>query len=143
MAAAKDFQTPASFKQSGVNSTAFTTPNQPGHMPARDSALKRHNSEGPFANRFYQATPFTRRNFSVRTESGGVSACMGVSNSVAAMAPANHPHLREKPAPSSALNTTAPPEVAHFHDKNEFKKYQRYTQTFGSTIFAGYNAGSA
>lgn len=111
-------------------------------MPERDSALRRNRSEGPFANRFYQANPFTRRNFSVRTDSSGVSACFGVSNPATKLAPADHPHLRPSSANESALNTTAPPEVAHIHDRKEAKKIQRYTNTYGSTIFSPYNSSS-
>ena len=60
----------------------------PGIMPEREGNLKRHKSEGPFANRFHQTAPFTRRIFSVRTESSGVSACLGVNDSVSQLAPA-------------------------------------------------------
>ena len=138
----KLYEPAVSINQSANVSGLGGSPSHPGHMPEKDATLRRNRSEGPFANRFYQANPFTRRNYSVRTDSSGVSACFGVSNPATKLAPAQHPHLRPQTSTDSALNTTAPPEVAHIHDKSESKKIKRYTNTYGSTIFAPYNSSS-
>lgn len=88
---------PNSVRYSAYGSTAWTSPQgqrisqfsspaqQGGAMP--NSFYRRNKSEGPFSNRFHQPWSWSRKSFSKRTESQGVSACLGVNNSVMKFSP--------------------------------------------------------
>ena len=94
-------KSPESLRYSAYGSTAWPSPAQAVSTFQPAAGLRRNKSLGgpSTSNRFHVARPMTRRNYSVRTQSLGVSACLGVADHVTQHMPMEEPSIATPSTP--------------------------------------------